>query len=532
MDGLSDERLCQLSESNDNYYRGKSDRQSPSQRIQANFHILKMSLTISVGDEDASVSSGHGMTHNESFESSASTLPATSLPNTPKYRRPSRRRSATPPQSTQGVYGGITKTAKPFANIGKPCLLESIMGAMSRFENNRSPTASSLRVVFQEEREAETRRRAQHAASIATASGTACRNCGETDPTKSHVNAEKDIVCSSCGACNGRVESADLGFETVARADLPTLSRGKTPAQTVVASADLKSAHRRISTHAQRSAESLDTQNLRKRDKVIRKIHSMFVDAGRNPTCQICVTATDIANRYFQRAVAHSQLCSSTLCPAALHKATFASIACESVCHAIDALRGDLAYENHHQVVEESVVLNVKRLLGSVLDSYQKHQNVAQSLKLSFQAVLTMSPTKLSQPCPQNQNNSEVGTSVEQEYATTQTTGLNTQLQKLQVSLQSISAFGWADARTVDCAQKFCNSPEGFEWIRAVVGWNPDLVALILVSAALPNGNSKVSILQRLSRRAQKDRVAWESVSTQMGMLPNFHPSESSSSVP
>jgi hypothetical protein len=55
---------------------------------------------------------------------------------------------------------------------------------------------------------------------------------------------------------------------------------------------------------------------------------------------------------------------------------------------------------------------------------------------------------------------------------------------------------------------------------------------LILVSAALPDGSSKVSILQRLSRRAQKDRVAWESVSTQMAMLPNFHPPESSSSVP
>ena len=494
----------------------------PSRALQ-----LGMSLHAHVDDE-LCISTTTAMAHNDSFESTTSTVAPSTRDASPR-RSPARRaiRKSTSPREV--FSNGSIRVASRSIDASNPKrvdVLTSIIQCMDRFEKTRSPISQTMQIVRLEQEAYEARRHADSVASLGRTSAFAnsCKNCGET---KFEANDERYMVCSSCGACNGRAEAnASLGFEAVARGDLPVATFGQRAARTAISAKTLQSAHKTVTNQASKSfqASQLGYQdnddssaaNVKKRDKILSKIHKMLGSAADGP---VCVVAMDIANRFFQRAVAHSVLCKDPHCFSHLHNATVASIACESVCHAIDGLLGKLSYENSHPTVEASVVLDTQRLIEKSLSDYEKHQNVSQSMKLAFYKILTMSRAQLSTPCAQKPL--EVVRPIGEFEVPNEADNLpdiEGQMRRLRVSLQSIGSLGWADAIAIEASQAFCSSPEGYEWCKTVTGWNADLVALMMATAASAGGDN-AEITARLKKKASSERVAWESTQEPMSAL-------------
>jgi hypothetical protein len=382
-----------------------------------------------------------------------------------------------------------------------------------------------MQILKSEQMEEDARRKAASIATLAPVQEliNRCKNCGEH---KLEENQERDLVCVSCGACNGRAQAnASLGFETVARGDLPSSVPSNEVAKTSVSDKIIRSAHRSVTNKASKAYEASllrcnedradAVQDVQKRDKIIRKIHSMFANGAEGT---VCAVSTDVANRFFQRAASHSAICRDSSCAAHLHKATVSSIACEAICHAIDALLGKLSYEKVHLAVEESVVLDARQLLEKSISEYKKHQNVSQSMKLAFETVLTMSSTQLCSPCVERRTLAAPRTESAEE--TDESEGTGAYIRRLLISLQSINALGWADVVSIERSQAFCNSPEGYEWTKPLSGWNPDLTALMIASAAT-SGCDDEELTTRLKKRASHDRVAWDSVLQHMSALPS-----------
>lgn len=260
-------------------------------------------------------------------------------------------------------------------------------------------------------------------------------------------------------------------------------------------------------------ANASSIQDTKKRDRIVRKIHSLFINGADNP---ICAVASDIANRFFHRAVAHSAVCRSEACAAHLYKATVPSIACEAVCHSIDSFLGKIDYEQPELTVEESVVLDAQTMLEKSLTDYKKHHNVSESMKRAFATVLTMSKHQLCVSCDIDANaTSRLSKNTDGEETSVE----DIHLQRLCISLQSLSTIGWTDATVVEKSHAFCNSPEGYEWTKAISGWNTDLVALMIATAASAEDNRE-NMSNRLKKRASNDRIAWESIEQQMATLP------------
>lgn len=216
-----------------------------------------MSLSVDVSEE-MHIAARAAMTHNDSFDSTASTVsPGRTSPGLRSLNVINKRR--TPTQLFNN--GEIRIMKRSISNDAaqtprKPDLLSSILNSMSKFEQSVGFDLRTAQILHSERRERDARLQAEKVANISCIHELTnrCKNCGED---KFEENDERYMVCIECGAVNGsRQDNASLGFESVARGEVHSADSDKALVSTLVNSKQLNSIQRSINNQASREQQT------------------------------------------------------------------------------------------------------------------------------------------------------------------------------------------------------------------------------------------------------------------------------------
>ena len=436
--------------------------------------------------------------------------------------------------------------------------VDKIINKMSKNERKRS-AASILdglwgierRMFKDRQSELETLRKMQPAKAEGACQG--CTNCGETDSTRFQLTDDKaEVVCGGCGACFKRAKPKSNSFEKNPRADLRAShsasfadgiedSAGRTAARmneldTTTVKGPLKNAQLSI----QRAAIRQDIQEIQKltrgqsskRDRVIVEIHKHIRSIGRDPdTCVVCGDASSIANTLFVKCAMHQGKCMNTdqRCKFSAIGASKSAIALESIRQALDR-----ATDEDSQTLAVlggvAAVKCIESKLSSILQHYIDQRSVSEFLRTRVGFVLDCSDhAVICNPCPDQ-------TAVEAEVPAVEADApavvedepsyaVDIDMQRLQLSIQSISAIGYADASIVESALQYSVTPECHEWLHPLKSWPIDLLAMMIVFSLSDHKPTK--LLKKVSKRFQ---VSFETVTEKL-MLISHATSEASGSV-
>lgn len=408
--------------------------------------------------------------------------------------------------------------------------IDKILNRMAK--NERKRTAASLldtlwdaerRRFRDKQKELETLKNMQQPKAEGACDG--CTNCGETDSAKFKLTDDKaEVVCGSCGACFKRAKPKSNSFEKNPRCDIRPVkassfggiedAAGRTAARLhELDSTTVKGSLKNAQLSIQRAAVRQDIQEIQKltrgqaskRDRVIVEIHKHFRSAGRDPdTCVVCGDASSIANNLFVKCAMHLNKCTNQEnCKFSILNASKCALALESIRQALDRAMNE---ESQTLAVLGGVaaVQCIASKLSSILQNYIEQRSVSEFLRTRVGFVLDCSDHSIiCTPCPEQTAEetpdveAEAPAVVEEEPPCV----VDIDMQRLQLSIQSISAIGYAEASIVESALQYSITPECHEWLQPLKSWPIDLLAMMLVFSL--SKTKPVKLLKKISKRFQ-----------------------------
>lgn len=447
--------------------------------------------------------------------------------------------------------------------------LDKILGSIAKSGSKRR-AADELATMWSSEQ----RRYKEHQSSLQllesgaaskpahTKTVTECPNCNEKDASKFSLTADKnEISCGSCGACIKKAAPKSNSFEKTPRADLHSTTRdganskadGVEDALTrtamrlqeldsTVVRGSLKAAQTSIQKKAVRDTikndQKLTKAQSAKRDRIIVMIHTSFTACGRNPdSCAVCHDATSTANNLFLRCALHLSTCQHQKgCRCNVISASPKALAMECIRQALDhALLHDES-QTCTAVGGKAAMQRVANELGPTLQSYMGQRNVSNQVGRRVTAVMEATGAELLQSCAkpeEEQADDDLDAAAlanvpappsddEEDDAPVN----DIDMQRLQLSIQSIASIGWVEHKIVEKAIEFSMTPECNEWLRFLRAWPVDTVAMMLVCAFSTDKTAQNQL--HLKQLCKQHTILYTTAATQLATLESMTRSSSS----
>jgi len=366
-----------------------------------------------------------------------------------------------------------------------------------------------------------------------------CTNCGETDSSKFQLTACKaEISCERCGACF-RKSAPKSSYEKTPRSDVRperdgvnSISDGIEDAaartavrlkeiDSTIVTGSLKNAQLSIQRAALRDdlqqVQRLTRGQISKRTRVILEIHEHFRALGRDPDkCVLCADATTLTNRLFVKCAMHISKCGNEEnCKFRVLNASKSALAMECIHQALNRALKDNESQTRVLLGGISSVQRIAANMSSLIQRYLDQRNVSEYVGRGVGFVIdashstictackkgdTVEPKRPTQHYAENCNVPPVTRDTEKDNDDTPSSTIDIDMQRLQLSIQSIAGIGWVEYSVVDAAIEYSLTPECHEWLLPLRSWPTDLVAMMIVCAMTGLSKPNKIHLKQLSK--------------------------------
>jgi len=369
-------------------------------------------------------------------------------------------------------------------------------------------------------------------------SGWRCSNreCSNRDRDSLVMTDDKAaMVCPECGLVDGLAQPISATFEAHLRTEhttdnaedsnrlgrfdsmLGTSSERKAKRISATAStsvgvkdADLKRKQVALinerGKEIQRQQSGLSDTQLRRRDRVVAEISSIFKAGGRNvDRCPIFDSSCHLATSQFARGIAHSAVCNAAHCKVGFAARRFTTIAREAITQTIQASL-ERAETAPIAGMTKTDLESATAAIREIIKPYCAHPSSGM-VRNELMALKCLSPSQLLEPCA-----CLLPILVTEKEDTATATATDTLFEaKMNIAFESIESLQFAPAYVIDEARQLSTSVGAYAFLASVrTTWPADLVAVMVTLALLLSlGGSRGSVSEYSRRlRSQMDGLA------------------------
>ena len=432
--------------------------------------------------------------------------------------------------------------------------IDEIVLSMQRSARKRTAADEMAEIWSRDERLHRERQRSLELFDAGTAfkrvrtASTQCTNCGECDQSKFSLTSDKsEVSCSSCGACFKKAAPKSHNFEKTQRADVHQPADGTNSRADGIDDASkrlaervnelestrvggaLRSAQSSIQRRAVRdfieNEQKLTKTQSTKRDKIIIGIHAIFRSSGLNPdSCVLCSDATTLANSLFMRCALHIAACGAQkACRCGAIDASPRTLAMECTRKAIDRALSDPDSDTCALVGGRAGVQKIASELSPAMQAYVEQSNVSNVVGRRVSSILAATHAELVVPCvvagddagdaappPPSADGDD-----DDDVALSPNNDID--MQRLQLSIQSIGSIGWAEHGVIEKAFDFAVTPTCHTWMTdKFKTWPVDLLAMLIV---LAHGENTANDQLHLRQLCNQHSILLTSATEQLATL-------------
>ena len=355
------------------------------------------------------------------------------------------------------------------------------------------------------------------------------RECCNRDRSSLQMTQDKaSMVCPQCGLVDGLAQPISQTFEAQSRteyyvedgedstrlgrfdsmlgtSDEKKAKRMKACSATAIGSKDQEMKRKHVTLvnerakEIQRQQSGLSDIQIRRRDRVVTEISSIFKAGGRNvDRCPIFDASCYLATTQFARGIAHAAVCKDAGCKVGFASRRFTTISREAIAQTIESSleRSDetpIAGMTRPQL--ESVMSPVVELIRP----YTSHPSSG-VVRNELLALKRLTPAQLLEPCvcvvPELVKPMEP---VEEEGVADTFENENSLFEaKLGIAFESIASLQFAPEHITAEARTISKSVVAFGFLATVRAWQPDLVAIMFTLTLVPSmdGSSRGAVAE------------------------------------
>jgi hypothetical protein len=351
------------------------------------------------------------------------------------------------------------------------------------------------------------------------------------------MTADKaSMVCPQCGLVDGIAQPIAQTFEANSRtefsvedgedstrlgrfdsmlgtSDEKKAKRMKTCSATAVGSKDQEVKRKHVALvnerakEIQRQQSGLSDTQIRRRDRVVTEISSIFKAGGRNvDRCPIFDASCYLATTQFARGIAHAAVCKDAGCKVGFASRRFTTIAREAISQTIES-----SLEKSEEVPIAGMARpQLESVLSPVVELIKPYTSHPSSgvVRNELLALKRLTPVQLLEPCvcvvpelvratepteeeaEEEEEGANVADTVDHENSLFET--------KMGIAFESIASLQFAPEHVTAEARTISKSVVAFGFVATVKAWPPDLVAILFTLALVPGmgGSSRGSVAE------------------------------------